>query len=646
MAIIIDPSAMIRVSAYGYAYLGDSYEEARRRADFEFAFGFEAVAVVGGGFRRGGTISTDPLEYVVGNVTVATMSYDLDRSFSVTLTPEGRDDLEQATGSSDYRIHVDYTMLYLADSPNVPAFAFGPNAFESSPPGAYAFREGYMTEARGNQSHAEGYNTYATGDAAHSEGRGTSASGDWAHAEGYQTESKGNYSHAEGYSTAADSTASHAEGYQTKSKGNYSHAEGYKTTATYPASHAEGFSTTASRTAAHAEGYGTVASADYAHAQNAFTIAASAAQTVIGRFNAEDSNDNYAFIIGKGMSDYDRSNALTVDWAGEVVAADPTIDRDGELPSEEQWHTALKLLDTDDDPIEEVRVVRRASGRMESLWSVYNDNDGATVENTLRIGVDEDGSNVVGVTDSAAWRSAIEALATSGGTLTGNLNMALNNGAATHLLFKDSRMDRSHGGVPTTGTQVERCIGIEDKNGNWLGRLTFRQEANGTKRSLLEAVGANASGSSVWNSITAYVTANGTRGYAISDPAAFCSALHVGDRVTKDQSTAVSMPNSAYSNICSISLADGTWVIEATAQFASNATGRRFAFISATSASSSGSDMRQTGANANAVSGSSTLLHCGCTKVLTATTTIYLVGWQNSGAALSTYGCISAVRVK
>jgi hypothetical protein len=48
----------------------------------------------------------------------------------------------------------------------------------------------------------------------------------------------------------------------------------------------------------------------------------------------------------------------------------------------------------------------------------------------------------------------------------------------------------------------------------------------------------------------------------------------------------------------------------------------------------------------NAVSGGTTYIHTGCTKVLTATTTIYLVGWQNSGGALNTYGCITAVRIK
>ena len=112
----------------------------------------------------------------------------------------------------------------------------------------------------------------------------------------------------------------------------------------------------------------------------------------------------------------------------------------------------------------------------------------------------------------------------------------------------------------------------------------------------------------------------------VSDPAAFCETLHVGDRVEKDQSTAVSMADSSWKNICSISLAAGTWIIEATAQYAANATGRRYAAISETTNAASAAVQRETCNSIPAVNGGTTFIHTGCTKVLTATTTIYLVG--------------------
>ena len=44
-------------------------------------------------------------------------------------------------------------------------------------------------------------------------------------------------------------------------------------------------------------------------------------QTVIGKYNVEDTNDEYALIIGNGTDDQNRSNALTVDWTGKINAA-------------------------------------------------------------------------------------------------------------------------------------------------------------------------------------------------------------------------------------------------------------------------------------------------------------------------------------
>ena len=63
---------------------------------------------------------------------------------------------------------------------------------------------------------------------------------------------------------------------------------------------------------------GTV-SGDYAVAMNYMTVANYEAQTAIGKYN--NSNAEYAFIIGNGSSYNSRSNALTVDWSGNVDIA-------------------------------------------------------------------------------------------------------------------------------------------------------------------------------------------------------------------------------------------------------------------------------------------------------------------------------------
>ena len=177
--------------------------------------------------------------------------------------------------------------------------------------------EGYNTTASGYVSHAEGNNSHATGHASHAEGTDTYATGQESHAEGRNTKASGNYSHAEGYGfssyTEASGSGSHAEGNNSIASGNYSHAEGHSTTA----------------------------SGDNSHAQNNYTIASKRAQTALGTYNDEDTSattthpsgnafyGQYAVIVGNGTASNARSNALTVDWGGNICLALDTTAQSG-----------------------------------------------------------------------------------------------------------------------------------------------------------------------------------------------------------------------------------------------------------------------------------------------------------------------------
>ena len=93
-------------------------------------------------------------------------------------------------------------------------------------------------------------------------------------------------------------------------------------------SYAEGSNVVASGRNSHAEGSMTKATGYNSHAQNMNTIAAGQSQTAIGKYNIEDANNQYALIIGNGdiifvdgQPEESRSNALTVDWNGNVNAA-------------------------------------------------------------------------------------------------------------------------------------------------------------------------------------------------------------------------------------------------------------------------------------------------------------------------------------
>ena len=151
--------------------------------------------------------------------------------------------------------------------------------------GAYSFVEGMSNIASGIDSHAEGNTTKAIGSVSHAEGSFSMSVGECSHAENNGV-SYGDYSHSENYST---------------SNGDYSHAEGSGT-----------------------------ANGNYSHAQNIGTKASSTAQTALGKHNIEDTADTYAVIVGNGTSGTP-SNALTVDWSGNVEAAGDVTDGAGNV---------------------------------------------------------------------------------------------------------------------------------------------------------------------------------------------------------------------------------------------------------------------------------------------------------------------------
>ena len=160
------------------------------------------------------------------------------------------------------------------------------------------------------------------------------ASGENSHAEGHGTIASGNYSHTEGYFTTASGNYSHTEGLYTTASGGTSHAEGLSTTASGLNSHAEGADTKASGENSHAEGHGTIAKND---------------QHVQGKFNVEDTNNKFAFIIGNGDGITSRSNAFAIGWDGKIYQGNTNTGINiadlisGYLPLDGNAATATKL---------------------------------------------------------------------------------------------------------------------------------------------------------------------------------------------------------------------------------------------------------------------------------------------------------------
>lgn len=129
----------------------------------------------------------------------------------------------------------------------------------------------------------------------------------------------GPYSVATGHWSTASGANSLASGNNVTAAGGGAQALGEATTASGEAAHAEGSGTRASGNHAHAEGHETVASGLNSHAGGIGTVAAGMEQVAIGRYNVEDANGDYALVIGNGSGDSSRSNALAVDWDGNLA---------------------------------------------------------------------------------------------------------------------------------------------------------------------------------------------------------------------------------------------------------------------------------------------------------------------------------------
>ena len=253
--------------------------------------------------------------------------------------------------------------------------------YGASAEGQYSHAEGLSTTSSGKQSHAEGCFSEATGDNSHAQGRETVASGMYSHAQGYHTTAAGDGSHAEGYratngksiaygkgshiegidtvagsyysngldiaahaegkDTIASSIAAHSEGNGTAARGIGSHAEGGGTAATGSSAHAEGNETTASGDRSHAEGWKTTASGEASHAGGYYTIASADYQFAIGKYNKESTDA--AVIVGNGTSTTARSNALELDWEGNLKLAGDVTFAGNRLLSDELANLTLPI---------------------------------------------------------------------------------------------------------------------------------------------------------------------------------------------------------------------------------------------------------------------------------------------------------------
>lgn len=447
-------------------------------------------------------------------------------------------------------------------------------------------------------------------------------------AEGYNVSAVGGYSHAEGEQTRATGRHAHSEGYYTEARGVYSHAEGRSSTAVGESSHAEGNYTYAGKWA-HSEGSAAYASGIASHAQNYMTRAASNFQTALGKCNVEDANDTYVVIVGNGTNDSNRSNALTVDWGGKATLYSGNI-TDGTAPAAATNGTGgVLLVDKNGAELGYVRPRFYANGTQYYDMGASRNVNGSTVTHGLMLGIDASGKKNVTL-DYDSWRTALEIVniltLKSPSTSSAKIDTSANNGA-------------------TSSAVVFGRTEIMDKNGTWVSTYGSNTQTNGQTRSYIGCNNMKTDGTMATNYLNIGVNKDGSRFYAMTDPAAFRTALGFGDgtwETQDDTGSAVSVANSSWAKLTQVTLTAGHWLILVGGYAASNSTGRRgFHLSSASSATAS----RFLTTLMAPPSGAALYTVIPYLVNPTASTTYNIFGYQNSGGNLNMSALVRAIHI-
>lgn len=175
--------------------------------------------------------------------------------------------------------------------------------------------------AYGDYSHSEGDNCFSYGVGSHSEGRECLSYREYCHSEGQETFAWGYRSHSQGTRTLAYGNESHSGGYGSATPYDIiDYIQNVVPNAGIPLT-TIWLSTPFNCAYGHYSitlGYNCLAYGDYSQAYGNGTCAGSAYQTVIGKYNIVDTEGKYAFIIGNGTDNNNRSNAYAVDWNGNL----------------------------------------------------------------------------------------------------------------------------------------------------------------------------------------------------------------------------------------------------------------------------------------------------------------------------------------
>lgn len=132
------------------------------------------------------------------------------------------------------------------------------------------------------------------------------------------------------------------------------------------------------------------------------TVASGNEQFVIGRKNVPDLY-NQAFIIGNGNALEGPSNALSVDWNGQIIR------KTHEYTENDIGTLASNIYkDANDNQIGYDQIAKNSSGNMYRSFVVQRRINNVSYSNAMYLGIKDDGSYYVTLNQQAAWLEALD----------------------------------------------------------------------------------------------------------------------------------------------------------------------------------------------------------------------------------------------
>lgn len=221
---------------------------------------------------------------------------------------------------------------------------------------------------------------------------------------------------------------------------------------------------------------------------------------------------------------------VTNETGAQTLAIQSKVIELGITPAQTVYSGRLRFGDTDNALLGYVDAEYSTAKRSLIRMLGYNVIGGTQYYNGFGVGVDANGnasvilySNVSGTSPSTAWRTAIGAVNKAGDTMTGNLNIKK---TSPETACYSTNIDLAVGQtIPSTATIVGG-FQVNDKQ-NWNSGW-FRIYKNENDLAFAQmTVRRSVSGSTIMNSLTIGVNANGTRYVSVSESAVWRKALSI-----------------------------------------------------------------------------------------------------------------------